>query len=151
MAISVGGRAIFSAIPSVQPSSYIIIITALLYGSEMGFIAGILTAVLSNLLLGFGPFVIYQMLGWGLMGFFAGFLKNRNFIIIAVYGFVWGFFYGWITNFWYILSVRAVPLNWTSIIAGAAFSFNLDLAHAICNFALLMVLPVNIIRKLKKN
>ena len=73
-AIAVVGRTVFEIIPlpNFKPCSAIIIITAVAFGPEAGFLTGALTAFVSNFIFGQGPWTPWQMFTWGLVGFLAG-------------------------------------------------------------------------------
>ena len=79
-AIAVVGRTVFEIIPlpNFKPCSAIIIITAVSFGPEAGFLTGALTAVVSNFIFGQGPWTPWQMFTWGLVGFLAGVLNNAG-------------------------------------------------------------------------
>jgi energy-coupling factor transport system substrate-specific component len=79
-AIAVAGRAAFAIIPipHFRPVSAIVIITALAFGPESGFLTGALTAFVSNFLFGQGPWTPWQMFCWGMIGFIAGILNNAG-------------------------------------------------------------------------
>ena len=47
-ALSVLGRLLFAALPGFKPVTAMVILTAMYFGSEAGFLTGALTAVLSN-------------------------------------------------------------------------------------------------------
>ena len=83
------GRVIFSFMPQIQPVTVLVIITGSAYGSLYGYITGSLCALISNMMLGQGPWTFFQMTGWGIIGFIAGILghlfkrmpeKNNNII-----------------------------------------------------------------------
>lgn len=79
-ALCVVGRAAFALIPlpNFKPVSAIIIITALAFGPEAGYLTGALAAILSNFLFGQGPWTPWQMYAWGLVGYVAGVLANNG-------------------------------------------------------------------------
>ena len=79
-AIAVVGRTVFEIVPlpNFKPCSAIIIITAMSFGPEAGFLTGALTALVSNFIFGQGPWTPWQMFTWGLVGFLAGLLKNAG-------------------------------------------------------------------------
>lgn len=79
-AIGVVGRTVFEIIPlpNFKPCSAIIIITAVAFGPEAGFLTGALTGFVSNFIFGQGPWTPWQMFTWGLVGFLAGILKNAG-------------------------------------------------------------------------
>lgn len=70
------GRAVFSLIPQVQPVTALVIITGSAYGSLYGYITGSLSALISNMMLGQGPWTLFQMTAWGSIGFIAGILGH---------------------------------------------------------------------------
>ena len=70
------GRVIFSFIPQVQPVTVLVIITGSAYGCLYGYVTGSLCAVISNMMLGQGPWTLFQMTAWGTVGFLAGALGH---------------------------------------------------------------------------
>ncbi|MBN1216946.1 MAG: ECF transporter S component [Candidatus Lokiarchaeota archaeon] len=127
----------FVALPSVQPCSFLIFCAGFVFGPMIGFIIGANTAILSNFVLGVGPWSILQMFAWGLMGIFGGILnlhKNKypNKWLNSLIGFLFGFFYGWFSNLWFwILFIK--PFNFESLLLLCTYSFYFDLSHAIAN------------------
>ncbi len=149
-AMSAIGRALFSSIPSVQPSSFIIMVCGATLGGGAGLYCGMLTALLSNLILGsLGPYTLWQMALWGVMGLLAVKPMNMGVVVRVLYGFVWGFIFGWVMNLWYPLA-GFIPLNLTSFLLACGSSFTFDLAHALCNAGLCLVfgsMSMRIIRR----
>ncbi|MGQ4874809.1 MAG: ECF transporter S component [Promethearchaeia archaeon] len=127
----------FLVLPSIQPCSYLIYCAGFVFGPFIGFIIGANTALLSNFVLGQGPWTIYQMFGWGLIGVIGGCLnytrnKQPNKYINAIIGFAFGFIYGWLLNLWFwVLFIS--PLTFESWLLVNFASFYFDLSHAICN------------------
>ena len=100
-ALSVFGRIVFSFLPGFKPCTAIVIITALYMGRESGFMTGAMTALISNFYFGQGAWTPFQMLVWGLTGYFAGMLADKL--------------------------IKSKPLLVTfGIISGAAFSLLMD-------------------------
>jgi len=64
----------FGAIPSFQPCTFLIICSGYVFGPVSGFMVGAMTPLISNFFLGQGPWTLYQMLAWGLIGCGAGYL-----------------------------------------------------------------------------
>lgn len=141
-AIAAVGRTIFAPLPSIQPVSFIIICSAVVFGWRTGIMVGILSAFVSNLLLGQGPWTLWQMLAWGLMGFAAGVIfydRNRSKATKMVFGFIAGIMFGWIMNLWYLVSyVDAV--SWAGILLAYGASFFMDLLHALSNVVFIALL-----------
>lgn len=135
-AIAAVSRIPFSALPSVQPSSFVIIASGLVFGPQVGFMVGTTSALASNFFLGQGPWTLFQMFAWGIMGLTAGLLQNTRWMDHllgqSVFGFTWGFIFGWFMNLWFIL-VLFESITWEFFLGAYAASFYFDLAHALSN------------------
>jgi len=134
-AASIGLRVAFAALPSVQPSTFIIIAAGAVYGPRAGFMVGALTALVSNLFLGQGLWTPFQMFGWGAAGACGG-LAGRAWPDVGrrglvALGLVWGFLYGWITNMSQLFFVGEVTTRAVLLIYGASVPF--DAVHAASN------------------
>ncbi|WP_042143522.1 ECF transporter S component [Paucisalibacillus sp. EB02] len=133
-AIAAIARVPFAGLPSIQPTSFVIITVGLVFGAESGFLVGAVAAIVSNIFLGQGPWTPWQMFAWGTMGLSAGLLRPLlgKIWIQCIFGFVWGFLFGWIMNLWIIVS-NMENFSWEVFIGVYASSFSHDLSHAICN------------------
>ena len=140
-AIATVGRIILMSIPAVNLASFIIIMVGVVFGKEEGFLVGALTAFVSGLFMGMGYWVLFQMLAWGLMGASAGFLASRfdSVGFRIVFGLLWGFLYGWITDISAIF-YSGTALEITPIIALYLNGVSYDLTHGVTNAVLLVVL-----------
>ncbi|HHY92024.1 MAG TPA: ECF transporter S component, partial [Firmicutes bacterium] len=67
-ALAAAGRIPFAAIPNVQPTTYLVLLSGFVFGSVPGFTVGATAALASNIFLGQGPWTPWQMLAWGLAG-----------------------------------------------------------------------------------
>lgn len=134
-AIAAVSRVPFASIPSVQPTTFVIIMSGLAFGSESGFVVGALAAIVSNLFLGQGPWTPWQMTAWGLIGAASGGLRHTALMRgrwgRCLFGFVAGFLFGWFMNVSVMFSLGAVGLG--EIVSLCAASFFFDLAHALSN------------------
>ncbi|HWQ42237.1 MAG TPA: ECF transporter S component [Desulfosporosinus sp.] len=152
-ALAALGRVAFAPIPSFKPTSAIIIITALAFGPEAGFLTGATAAAASNLFFGQGPWTPWQMFCWGMIGFVAGMLKDAGFLkrklSLLIYGFSTGFAFGWVMNVWFIIGF-VKPITWQAIIAAYISSFWFDFTHALSTFAFLFVLAKPWLKKLDR-
>jgi energy-coupling factor transport system substrate-specific component len=141
-AIAAVSRVPFASIPSVQPTTFVIIMAAIVLGPQSGFVVGTLASIVSNLFLGHGPWTPWQMYAWGMIGLTAGLLGNtwvmQNRIGRCIYGFIVGIAFGWIMNLWFVFGVIQ-ELNWPAILAYYSTSFYFDLAHAIFNVFFLWI------------
>ena len=152
-AIAAVSRVPFAGLPSVQPTSFVIIITGLVFGAESGFIVGATAAIVSNIFLGQGPWTPWQMYAWGMMGMLAGLLRNtvfmRNFFLLGLFGFIWGFLFGWFMNLWIVTS-NMENFSWEFLSGLYLSSVSHDLAHALSNVFFLSVFSVSWIKILER-
>lgn len=134
--LAAAGRVPLVAFPNIQPTTFLVILAGWVLGPFTGFVIGMLAAVASNLLLGHGPWTLWQMLAWGLCGFSAGVLRQvirRPWRwVLVVFGFGWGFLFGWMLNFWHWLTF-VFPLNWETWLAVNLMSAPYDFLHACSN------------------
>jgi energy-coupling factor transport system substrate-specific component len=140
VAIAVMGTLPTAAIPGLQAASFIIIMTGIVFGKETGFITGVLTPLVMSLFLGLGYWTVLQMIAWGLMGLTAGILSSRlekNRYARAIFGFGWGFFYGWINNISMLPFLSSITT--ASVLGVYAASFPFDRVHAVTNAVLLFL------------
>ncbi len=114
----------------------------MVFGSEAGFLIGATAALLSNLFFGQGPWTPWQMFGWGMMGYTAGLLRHTILLSKklgrAIFGFIWGFLFGWLMNMTLVLGYMS-EISWSAILIVNAASFYFDLAHALSNVIFLTV------------
>lgn len=93
-------------IPFFKPITAITVITAIYLGGESGFLVGSLSALLSNFYFGQGPWTAFQMLAWGLIGLFAGFLSKplrKSRAALLIYGVLSGVVFSLIMDIWTVL------------------------------------------------
>lgn len=139
------GRALFTFAPNIQPSTAVIIVVGIAFGSQAGFLTGALTALTSNLIMGQGPWTPWQMLAWGLVGWIAGLLQRttvfKKSIPVTLYGFIASFVFGWVMNihsvFWF-----GEDTTWQVYISSCVLSFYFDLMHAISTTVFLTLILV---------
>lgn len=129
-------RVPFAAIPGLQPTTFIAAISGYTLGPTNGFMVGASAAFISNFFLGQGPWTLWQMMGWGLCGFFFGvlrkFQRKEHFILFVVLCFLWGYIYGCILDIWFVLEFIK-PFSLKSWFTGIASSFYFDSIHAFGN------------------
>ena len=80
VAIGVAGRAAFFMVPQFKPVVAIVVIAGVCLGKESGFLVGAMTAFVSNFIFGQGPWTPWQMFCFGLIGFLAGLLFEKNLV-----------------------------------------------------------------------
>ncbi|OZS78478.1 ECF transporter S component [Tetzosporium hominis] len=152
-AIAAVSRVPFAGLPSVQPTSFVIMMAGLVFGAESGFIVGAVAAVVSNIFLGQGPWTPWQMYAWGMLGMTAGLLRNawwmRSMWGKCLFGFVWGYLFGWFMNMWIVVSnIENVTREFLFSIYVSSVYF--DLAHGLSNVFFLLVFGASWIKILER-
>jgi energy-coupling factor transport system substrate-specific component len=169
MLSSVGGalRALAPGIAGLEPSFAVIMLGGRVFGRGFGFVQGCLTLFVGALLTGgVGPWLPFQMMAAGWVGFVAGCLPRlrgrAEVLVMAGLGFVLGVVYGAMMNLWF----------WPFGHYGEAISFepgaspaeNLahygryyittsvvwDLGRGICTFLLLLLTGRPLLRALRR-
>lgn len=146
------GRIIFASVPSVQPSSFIIISSGLMLAPLPALMIGVLTAFSSSLILGFGMYTPWQALLWGIMGLMTSLLKNVfidnskdkpsiHIVLIVIYSFIWGILFGFIMNLT-MFNFMDIGFNLQSYIAFCTLSLPMDIMHGVSS-ALLFIFAGN--------
>ena len=93
-AIAVVSRGVFVWAPNFKPIGGIIMITAMAFGPQAGFMTGSLSLIVSDMLFGQGPWTPWQMFSFGLLGFVTGLLSKKDLLRgdkplkAAIFGFV---------------------------------------------------------------
>ena len=134
-ALSVLGRIVFAFLPSLKPCSAIIILTAIYFGRETGFMVGAFTALVSNFYFGQGGWTPFQMLAWGLTGYFAGMLGKwltKNRILLLVYSAVIGVFFSLLMDLYSCLWMdgKVVLSRYFTLISAASY---VTISYAVSN------------------
>ncbi|GAW91791.1 ECF transporter S component [Calderihabitans maritimus] len=141
-AVAALGRVPFAAIPGIQPTTFLVILSGCVFGSRVGFMVGSTAALVSNFFLGQGPWTPWQMLAWGLAGASAGILTgirpNLGRWELALFSGVWGYIFGWIMNLW-TWTAFVYPLTWRSFFMTYLASLGMDTLHAIGNIVFSLV------------
>lgn len=147
------GRIIFQFAPQIQPVTAIVIIMGCCYGSQTGFLTGSLCALISNMILGQGPWTLWQMLAWGTIGFLAGILRRfkygTNLIVLSVFAFFSAFLYSLICDIWTVSSLGEslnIPMAVGIFMTGILF----NIGHAIGNVLFILVLYRPLSTKLRR-
>jgi energy-coupling factor transport system substrate-specific component len=141
-ALGAVGRTAVQGVPGVQPATFLVIASGYAFGPVVGAAVGVFTAVGSDLFLGEGGWTPWHVVAWGLAGITSGLLRhvvNRySKSLMAVYGIVWGYLFGWIMNTWLLLGGTAVSFHTYWLLCIASFWF--DTLHAVTTGALLLLI-----------
>lgn len=141
-AMSVAGRVIFAPIPSFKPVTAIVVITAIHFGTDAGFMTGALSAAVSNFFFGQGPWTPFQMFSWGLIGLLAGLssrLLKRNKLLLAVFGAFSGVLYSLSMDIFTVLWADG-GFNLSRYTAAIVTAAPITVIYAVSNIIFLAVL-----------
>lgn len=78
IAAAVASRTAFFFLEQAKPTCAIVVLAAVVFGPEFGFVSGALSMLLSNMIFGQGMWTPFQMLGMGLTAFICGILFHKN-------------------------------------------------------------------------
>lgn len=135
IALCVTSRLVFAFVPQVKPLCAFVIVTAIAFGGNVGFVTGAASIFVSNFAFGQGMFTPFQMLGMGLVGFLCGAIfhgKNirKNRVAVTVLGGVLTFLvYGFIVDTCSVL-MMASDFSAKSVLAIYASGVPFNLVHA---------------------
>ncbi len=79
-AVASVSRIAFIYLPSFKPMGGVIAVAALAYGPAAGIMIGAVSMIISNMVFGQGPWTVWQMFCYGMIGFTAGLLGRRRII-----------------------------------------------------------------------
>jgi len=152
-ALAVAGRILFAPFPNIKPVSAIVIVAGVIFGKRSGFITGLLAALVSNLFFGQGPWTLWQMYAWGLMGYGAGALAEHDIlkgrISVLVYGALAPIGFGLILDSYYFIGFVG-----ENNLAAAAMAYGLGLMasvpHAIATVVFLALIYIPWAKKLER-
>ena len=92
-ALAAVSRAAFAFLPYCKPLTGIVMLTAVAFGPEAGFLTGAMAIFASNFFFSQGPWTPWQMFAYGMAGFLAGLVfhgrpKWQKPVVMAVFGFL---------------------------------------------------------------
>ncbi len=109
VSVIVAGRFVFAVTPFFKPVTALVIITGFYLGKESGFVTGSVSALISNMMFGQGPWTPFQMLVWGMTGFIAGFFADRKItdskVFLVFYSALAGMLFSMSMDVWTVISI----------------------------------------------
>ncbi len=154
-AIAVSGRTAFFMVPQFKPVIAVVIISAVSFGKDTGFLVGTVTGFVSNFFFGQGPWTPWQMISFGVVGFVAGVFSETGIIAkkrlhLCVLGaLVTLIVYGGIMNPASIIMYQKNP-TWEMIVSAYAVGLPLDAIHAMSTALFLWFISEPMIEKLER-
>lgn len=152
IALSVLGRFIFAFVPFFKPVTAIIVIVAVYFGSEMGFLCGAMSALISNFYFGQGPWTPFQMFAWGMIGLIAGLLGSRiteKKSWLIAYGIFAGILYSLAMDVWAVLWIDGT-FNLSRYIAALVTALPVTAVYAASNVIFLLIAEKPLGKKLDR-
>lgn len=153
--IAVAGRMAFFMLPQFKPVTALIIIAAVSFGAETGFLVGALSALASNIFFTQGPWTPWQMFAFGMVGFISGLchqtgLLRPNRIALSFFGFVSCFvIYGVIMNAASLFMYSSVVTK-EALLATFIYGVPMDLIHGVSTFIFLLFFSKPMLEKLDR-
>ncbi|MCC6356364.1 MAG: ECF transporter S component [Verrucomicrobiae bacterium] len=148
------GRVLTAVVPSVQPTTFLVMLAGLALGPSAGFMTGVIATIGSNFFLGQGLWTLWQAAGWGICGLSLGWIgrlwPNPPTGLLVTLGIAWGFLFGWLQNLWHWIAF-VHPLNAATWIAVNAASLPFDAAHAATNALLIATAAQPLLRILHRH
>jgi energy-coupling factor transport system substrate-specific component len=169
MLAAVGGalRALGPGTAGLEPSFAVIILGGRVFGKGFGFVLGSVTLFVGALITGgVGPWLPFQMIAAGWVGFFSGCLPRATgrveVLVLATYSCLVSLAFGAVMNLWFWPFASYGPE--TSYVAGAAFTDNVtryglfyvttslpwDLGRAVLSAAVVLLAGTALLRALRR-
>ena len=148
--LTIISRIVFALVPGFKPISAMIIICGMVFGAEAGFLCGSLSAFASNIFFGQGPWTPFQMLAFGLIGFFAGILNKNHLlekkIMLIIYGILAGIGYSLFMDIWTVLSLdQTFQMSRYIVVIISAIPFMI--IYAVSNVIFLLILTLLLLKR----
>ncbi len=140
VALSVVGRILFTPLPGFKPVTAMVVITAMYFGSEAGFMTGALSAVVSNFTFGQGPWTPFQMFSWGILGLIAGLIAEplkRSKVLLVLYAIISGVLYSLLMDIWSVLWADGF-FNFSRYLAAVISAIEFTIVYAVSNVVFLL-------------
>ena len=119
----------------------IVVVTGMAFGPQSGFLTGALAMLASNVFFGQGPWTPWQMYGFGLAGYAAGWfgkaVLSRSRAAVAVFGALMCLMYGFLLDSWMLVGF-VQPDSVAAALATYAAGLPLNLLHAAATVAFLL-------------
>jgi energy-coupling factor transport system substrate-specific component len=169
MLAAVGGalRALGPGTAGLEPSFAVILLGGRVFGRGFGFVLGAVTLFAGALLTGgVGPWLPFQMIAAGWVGFFAGWLPpvrgRAELVVLAGYAFAVGLAFGMVMNLWFWPFASFGPE--VSFVAGDPVTANLhryavfyvttslpwDLGRSVLSAAVVLLAGAGLLRALRR-
>lgn len=154
-ALAVASRAAFIMVPHFKPMTAIIMISAIAFGPQTGFLVGAVSAFASNFIFGQGPWTPWQMMAYGMGGLLAGVVYRKGWLPRKP---LWLAFFGL-----FAVALVVGPLldcctvftsltsfTWASVLFVFGQGVPVNLVHGACTFLTLLLFSKPLLEKLER-
>jgi energy-coupling factor transport system substrate-specific component len=153
-ALAALGRVAFAPLPSVKPTTDIVLLAGYVLGGAPGFVVGAVGALASNIFFGQGTFTPWQMAAWGTVGLFGALLarlfgRDLGRWSLAGACMVAGLAYGAFLDF-HLWVLFAGQHTWAEYALLASKGLPFNLAHAAGNVVFCLAFGPLLVRALQR-
>lgn len=152
-ALAIVSRIAFFFLPQIKPIAAVVILAGIVFGTEVGFVTGAISAFVSNFYFGQGSWTPFQMFALGIIGALAGILfhgRKYSGWQIILYGFLSVLFlYGGIVDLNTIF-FTSQEINFPQVVAVYSAALPFDLLFAVSTAFFLAILRKPIIKKIER-
>lgn len=152
-ACSIVSRILFAPIPGFKPVAAFAMICGMAFGKEAGFINGSLSALISDIFFGQGPWTPFQMIAWGLAGYFAAIMQKRGWfqhrIILYLYGALMGIVFSLIMDVYSVMAMDNTFI-WSKYVTIVIASLPFMVIYALSNVIFLYLMEKRMMKKLER-
>lgn len=136
-ALNISSRVYLQMLPNVKPVATILILTTLILGWRFAAMIAVITILVSNALIGMGPWTFFQIAAWLIIvmytALFSPLLKRSPMILTALYSAICGYLFGFIISLEQLM--YGIPVFIGYWIRGLYF----DTFHAAGNFVFYLI------------
>lgn len=153
-ALTTVGRLVFSLpiLPNIQPMTALLLIITLNIGIIDGLMVSVLSMLLTNMILGMGPWTILQIISFAVVILLTGFFKYfytfgslSNRLVFSIWALFAGFIYGFIVSF---LSFHLYGMS--NFLVYYLNGLPFDALHGVGNFGFFFILEPILVPIIKR-
>ncbi|MBQ8387637.1 MAG: ECF transporter S component [Clostridia bacterium] len=150
-ALSVVGRVVFYAVPFFKPVSAAVILCGIWLGPVPGMVCGALSALLSGVFFGYGLWLPFQILAWGVIGLIAGLLAKtlkKSRLLLCTYGIFAAVFFSAFMDVFTVLEFGRFSAE--MYVAAVIAALPVTVIYAASNLIFLLVLTPTVGRRMRR-
>lgn len=148
-ALCVVSRIMLQFLPNIKPVTSIIVLVSCRYGWRFGIKVAIISTLISNMILGMGSWLPFQIFAWSVIALLSGLIGkstiSKSIVFMSCFSFFCGYIFGFLVSFEKLL-YGGIKVFWAYYISGLYF----DTLHAIGNFVFMLVIYHPLLRILKQ-